>query len=517
MDRREFLKLVALSGLAWKLGAGRNLAFGGDLPPNAFAGKWLGDDFRAGHVLRDRELPKFSDAEAMPEADVLVIGGGISGLVAARALARSGRTVRVLEQADVPGGNAKSAEWGGIQYSIGAAYFCAPEKDSPLETLYREIGILERAKKVPKGEVFLGGKLVEDIWEGKTDPENAEATRALRETWRRIYEERYPAVPWSEDCGWSKDEFEKLDRKPFSDYLGEIKAPPHVRTFCDHYCWSSFGGRSSEISTWCALNFLTAEFGDILALPGGNAAIARALAASLDPKVAPIDTGAFVAEIKQTDAGVVAHAICGDKPRRYAAKAAVVAVPRYVASRIIAGFPQERVDLAKAMKYRAYIVANVLLSKRPSHEWYDAYSLEALDPGTCGWTDLVLADFVAEAKTDRCVLTAYRGLPFDDGRKLLLVDQDLAHFAKPVRDGLVPLLAGLGMKESDIVDINLARWGHPLVLSSPGQLSGGAMEKLSAPLGRIAFAQQDRFGIPAIENAIEAANLAVEEIEEILK
>ncbi len=517
MDRREFIRLVTLAGAAFKLGSGRNLAFAGDLPPNPFAGKWTGEDFTAGHMLRDGGMPSLAGATEMPACDVVVVGGGISGLVAARALSKAGRKVRVLEQAAVAGGNARSENWGDLAYATGAAYFCAPEEGSGLETLYKEIGVLEKAKKVPKGEVFLGGKLVEDLWEGTTDPANAAATKAIRADWKKIFDDRYPAIPWAEDCGWSKDEFAAADRKPFSRYLDEIKAPPHVRTFCEYYCWSSFGGRASEISTYAALNFLTAEFGDILALPGGNAGIARALVDSLDPKLVAVDTQTMAIEVKETDGGVTVGAIEGDKPRRYAARAAILAIPRFIAARIVPAWPKDRAELVKNVAYNGYVVANVLLSKRPSHEWYDAYTLEALDPEKCGWTDLIVADFVAEKKSDRCVLTAYRGLPYPKGRTELLLPETYAKARDAVMADLEKVLPGLGLAKTDVVDINLSRWGHPLVQARPGQLADGLMEKLSEPIGRIAFAHQDRWGVPAIENAIEAANRAVEEVEDVLK
>ena len=51
------------------------------------------------------------------------------------------------------------------------------------------------------------------------------------------------------------------------------------------------------------------------------------------------------------------------------------------------------------------------------------------------------------------------------------------------------------------------------MLAQPGQLASGAMEKLSAPLGRVVFAHQDRYGVPAIENAIGAAFAATDELQ----
>jgi monoamine oxidase len=520
MDRRDFLRLLSLQAAAWSLGCGRHE--GGArgpraLPTNPFSGHWMGDDFRSGHRIRDG-LPPLVGGTLEPDADVVVIGGGISGLAAARALARDGRGVIVLEQAQEPGGNSKSARWGEVEYSIGAAYFLRPDAGSELETLYRDVGVLERAVRVPKGEALFGGRMREGFWDGATDPSAAEATRRIRDAWREIYERRYPDIPWTRaTTGWTRARFERADRLPFARTLDELKAPPHVRMFCEYYCWSSFGGSAEEVSTYAALNFLTAEFGEVLALPGGNAGVAKALLADLATRGVRISTGMLAASVQAKGAGVEVVALQGDAVHRFPARACVLAIPRFIAGRIVADFPEERAAIVDGMKWRAYLVANVLLARRPDASWYDAYRLEELDPRVAAWTDLILADFVASPRSERCVLTAYRALPFDGGRAELLTPEDYPRHREAVRRDLVPWLGALGLAERDIVDINLARWGHPLVLAQPGQLANGRLERLSAPLGRVAFAHQDRYGVPAIENAIGAGLEAAREAGAMLR
>jgi hypothetical protein len=531
LQRRDFLRLMALQMAAWSLGCGRHEggtrgsagasrgSAGAGLPPNPFGDRWLGDDFTMGHKLRDGELPPLDGAPLESATDVLVVGGGISGLTTAWQLAKAGHRVTILEQASEIGGNAKSATWGDIRYSIGAAYFTRPDAGSELETLYREIGVLDRAVKVPKGEAFFDGRLVEHFWEGSTDTgaEAIAATKRIAAEWRKIYDGRYPDIPWkAKPDGFTRAQFHRLDRLPFGRYLEQQGAPPHVRQFCEYYCWSSFGGSASEISTYAALNFLTAEFADILALPGGNSGVAMALADALRAKGVRIETGAFVASVASSEHGVEAGAYRGGSPARFPARACVVAVPRFIARRIVAGFPEARATLVDSMKWRAYVVANVLLARRPSVEWYDSYRIEELDAHASGWTDLIVADFVASPKSEHCVLTAYRALPYDGGRAELLTDDSRATFRDAVRRDLQPWLAAIGLADRDIAGINMARWGHPLVLAQPGQLAGGALAKISAPFGRVAFAHQDRYGVPAIENAIGAAFEASREVARLL-
>ena len=524
LDRRHFLRLLALQAAAWSLSCGRHeggsatdrAASAPGLPANPHAGRWLGDDFTLGHRIRDGAHPPWSEGALAEAADVLVVGAGISGLAAACELAREGRRVTILEQAAEIGGNSKSARWGDIEYAIGAAYFTRPDPGSRLEKLYRELGVLEHARPVGHGDVFSQGRLMREFWTGATaggDAAAIAATRRVAAVFHDLYEQRYPAIPWTPATkGWTRRQFERADRTPFAAWLDEVAAPPDVRTFCEYYCWSSFGASASEVSSYAGLNFLTAEFGEVFALPGGNASIARSLADLARRRGVRIVTGTAAGRVTQSRAGVEVATLNGEGVRRFPARAAVLAVPRFVVRRIVADFPEPRATLVDAMKWRAYVVANVLLAKRPEPLWYDAYRIEPLEVEGAGWTDLVLADYVADARPGYAVLTAYRALAFDAGRPSLLADDSLAAHREAVRRDLAPWLAALGLEERDVVDINLARWGHPLVLAQPGQLAGGAMERLSAPLGHLAFAHQDRYGVPAIENALAAAFAASDEI-----
>lgn len=55
----------------------------------------------------------------MKDADVIVVGGGVSGLLSALALSKEGKTVLLLEKSEVLGGNARSYRVGDFQVDTG--------------------------------------------------------------------------------------------------------------------------------------------------------------------------------------------------------------------------------------------------------------------------------------------------------------------------------------------------------------------------------------------------------------
>ena len=95
-------------------------------PPPAWGGGWVGAAHERGHALR-QPVPDFSAATVQRRASVLVLGGGVAGLAAARGFLRAGvDDLRVLDLEDQVGGNSRGHVMAGMPCPLGAHYLPQP-------------------------------------------------------------------------------------------------------------------------------------------------------------------------------------------------------------------------------------------------------------------------------------------------------------------------------------------------------------------------------------------------------
>ena len=80
------------------------------------------------------------------DTDIIIVGGGLSGLTAATYAARSGRTVTLFEKASEPGGRASTKQSNGFSLNLGAhALYYQTEAGEVL----RELGVAYSGKEPP--------------------------------------------------------------------------------------------------------------------------------------------------------------------------------------------------------------------------------------------------------------------------------------------------------------------------------------------------------------------------------
>lgn len=508
----------------------------GDRAPGRFSGD---DPERAHRVLRERENFLAPLGGNIPPAEkrvpLVVVGGGIGGLFTAYLLRRH-RPV-LLEQAARFGGNSKGESWRGLDYSIGAAYFVGQEQGSALHRLYLELGLDRIWRRKPPGHpVELLGQRHERFWEGQTAPKSPRQFRLLQRYLRNLLHGRnglvFPEIPAT--TARQRRQVDALDRVTLRGHLetvlGGAPLHPHLSTSLEHYCWSSFGAASSELSAAAGLNFLASEFGEILVAPGGNAAVAERivdrLAAALPPE--HLQTGAVVFRVQAVQDGVeVGYEDASGALRSLHARAVVLACPKFVVAKILEGIEPQRLASIGRLRYRGYLVANVLLRRPIADSFYDLYLLGngAADVANIKAsaqrqraTDVVFGTY-AQPDGNSSVLTLYRGLPYDEGRSELYAEgayeKYRGEFEEQVSATVLPLL---GLRRDDVADLRIARWGHPLPVAAPGLIADGTVDWLRRPFGkRVFFVEQDNWALPALETAATEATLWAPEVERLLR
>jgi oxygen-dependent protoporphyrinogen oxidase len=95
-------------------------------------------------------------------ADVVVLGGGVSGLTAARAVRQNGYTVTVLERGDRVGGRARTEIVDGVSIDVGAA-FISKFYDATI-ALIDELGLSPELVQRSQRAYLVDQRAEQDLW-----------------------------------------------------------------------------------------------------------------------------------------------------------------------------------------------------------------------------------------------------------------------------------------------------------------------------------------------------------------
>jgi monoamine oxidase len=500
-------------------------------PPVQWTSRWVGASAERGHRLRDAAAR--GTPSSTRRAGALIVGAGVAGLAAARALAKAGvADVHVLDLEDTPGGNSRGHRLGGMACPLGAHYLPTPgERAIEVIELLEELGLRrsEHGRIVyderhlchsPQERLFIDGHWHEGLLPPVEALPAAQRAAALAQ-YRRFAAAIARAGAGSAFCvptsrATPTPQASALDALTFAAWLAaEGFDAPALRWYLDYCCRDDYGAGAAQVSAWAGVHYFASRHGfhapgeagaegdPVLTWPQGNGWLTARLAEPLGDR---LHTGTVV----QT---VVAgrHAVEVDcwnsvsqRLERWSAAQVILAVPLFIARRLLDAPPAALVEAVEAMRHAPWLVANLQLATpltdRPG-------APPSWDNVLYGGPGLGYVDAMHQSTRPHpgpTVLTAYWALGGDSAAQLQaqrcrLLDDPAATWARAV-------LADLERAHPDlperVTQIDLMRYGHAMSVPLPGQHGSAALRALTESSGRVHFAHTDLSGYSVFEEAM---------------
>ena len=505
LNRRELLLSSLLAGC--------------DVQPVELQGGWVGAHADRGHRLRG-ELPRAGDGP-LRRANVLIVGGGVSGLACARTLARAGVDgVALLELDDEAGGNARGHQMAGMPCPLGAHYLPLPgPQATEVYQLLEDFGLVRQQFgravyderqlcHAPQERLFFEGQ-----WrDGLLPPGANENTRAQ-------YRRFATAVSAAQkDVGFAMPSFRAawtashaaLDALTFAAWLDTLTLDdPQLRWYLDYCCRDDYGATAAEVSAWAGIHYFASRHGfhppgdevpereAVLTWPEGNSFLTRRMAGDLAGR---IHTGRTVLRVQaqKHQVEVLAWNEATQTPERWASQQVVLATPLFIAARLLAEPPEALQQAAQTLRYAPWLVANLqlkapLLDRLGAPPAWDNVAYGS--SGSLGYVDA--SHQRLDPSRGATVLTAYWALPRAERPALLHT---------PWQTWAQRVVAELQVIHPDLPQqlqrADLMRWGHAMSIPLPGVRGSSALAALQKGQGRrLHFAHSDLAGYSVFEEA----------------
>jgi len=523
LDRRTWLGAVAGAPLA---------ALGACAPARpAWTSRWVGAAAERGHRLR--EPAPVGPPALTRRAGVLVVGAGIAGLAAARALAKAGiDDVHLLDLEDTPGGNSRGHRLGGIDCPLGAHYLPTPG-DSAVEVieLLEELGLRRREHgrvvyderhlcHSPQERLYIAGHWHEGLLPPIDALPAAQRASTLAQyrryaaTIERLRTGRAYDVPTAR-AAWTP-EHAALDATSFGAWLdAQGYDAPALRWYLDYCCRDDYGAGAAQVSAWAGVHYFASRHGfhapgeggepsdDVLTWPQGNAWLSERLAAPLGDR---IHTGQVVQAVVAGRHGVEVDcwSVPAGRPERWSAALVVLAVPLFVARRLLDTPPAALVEAAATLRHAPWLVANLHLATPLDDRPGAPPSWDNVLHGSPGLGYVDAMHQSTRPHPGPTVLTAYWALGGDapgdlTAQRRRLLEQPAAAWAEAVVADLARAHADLPAR---VAQVDLMRYGHAMTVPAPGMRSSAALHALAATTGRVHHAHADLSGYSIFEEAM---------------
>jgi hypothetical protein len=510
--------------------------------PRRYDGELIEESYEIAHRLRDGALEIPPLVPEGPLHDAIVVGGGVSGLMAAWELQRGGLGDVVLyEKEGYIGGNARKGHANGTDYTC-ATWSVVRPKSAFLTRLFQDLDVIEgfasdgtpriRAELVGPGPAF--NTLIDGTWyeesgfgeeagkDVEKDVERMPLPRKDRRDLIAFYREMdewgtrrgrdgRPAFAMPVEEGSRDPEILELDRITMAEYARRRGWGRRTLRVAEDWSTSDIGGSTSEVSAYGFWSFNSlGQGGEDITLPGGNAWLAERLTAKVGAE--RVRTGLMVVRLENRGEEVRVTLVDPSTGRfsLRRARCAVVACPKHITGRMVPELEAAGRGQYLDFRYGALLLGAASVERTPVLKgaplaWFNAA------PGKLAQGFLV-ADYNSERwrrgdPRRPNVLCLWAPLAGKVTRAELL-EAPWSRWADALADDLESMVPGI---QGEITRLDVYVWGHHMVIPYRGFLTGEARRDLCRPLGRITFAHSDRNGMPSFELATRAGYDAARE------
>jgi hypothetical protein len=512
LSRRRWLQWMATAALAWPLWrCGRGMA-----GPTV---SMTSPDAALGHRLRTAVFPAPVRTE---KTAVLIVGGGIAGLSAARHLAQKGQSNFVLlELENHAGGNAAFGQNALTPYPLGAHYLPIPNvHDRLLLDFLSEIGVIKGfdADGWPVYDEFAlcaapqERLLIHGYWQEGLVPEYG-VPQAEKQQIRRFLGEMHALTTLKGSDGRfafdipvalsSKDAaFAYLKSMTFGEWLrANAYDSQYLLWYLSYCCRDDYGAGIDTVSAWAGLHYHAARKSRgantptdmVLTWPEGNGFLMQKLAAHAQNRIKTRHLACKIDE-KPTHVEVLVFDANTNSTVLWQAEKVILATPWPISERLLG-----RTPASKQYQYFPWIVANITLTDDLSGSG-QTLCWDNVPYGSPGLGYIYAQHQQLGRPVGPKVITYYR--PLDDGQASDNRHQAQSRTATDWKNLVLEDLENMHPGVSKhLQHIALHLWGHGMICPTPDFFRQPPPTTISP---RIFPAHSDLSGFSLFEEAFHA-------------
>ncbi len=486
-------------------------------------GSISGPNFALGHKMRDHQSGR--PIETFKE-DIVIVGGGVSGLSAGRWLQKNNQRFTLLELENEPGGNSRAGQNPQGSYPLGAHYLPIPaQENKELLDFLQEINVITSFQDNlaiyneyylcfdPKERLYINHHWQEGLVPNdglpQIDSGQIETFLSLMDDFRQLVgADGKQAFHIPVDESSQDTELLLLDQISMAQYLKYNKlTSPYLIWYVNYCCADDYGSNIENTSAWAGIHYFASRKAkafnvkpdDVLTWPEGNFWLIKQLKKDIELS---IRKNSAVVSVQPVNAGLYIDFLDGDtmEMKRIEAKTVIMATPQFVNQHII---KHNRVLDYRAFQYAPWAVANLIVNSPLDEKRGEPLCWDNVVYGSSSLGYVNAAHQNINVQSPETTITYYRPLMGKDCANERKQAQSIswANWKDSILEDLKPAHPELSKKTKQL-DVWI--WGHGMIRPQPGFIWGTNRTMAKKPIHqKIFFAHSDLSGISIFEEAFK--------------